>query len=158
MRQKHRPTSRLDRSEQGTALVEFAIVLPFLMVLSLTSVDFGRAYSLQHRLANAAREGATYAQYFPGQVGNSGACADPENITYRALGEDAGVAAGFAVSVTNVDTGAAITGPCVQSGITPGTRVKVTLTSQFRPITPFATDLVGAVMSLRRSVQVVVQG
>ncbi|MDQ6725776.1 MAG: pilus assembly protein [Actinomycetota bacterium] len=150
--------SRLDRSQRGTALVEFALVLPFLALLSLTSVDFGRAYSLQHRLANGAREGAAFAQYFPGQVSSSGACADPENITYHALGEEAGAAAGFAVSVTNVDTGGSITGPCIRSGIAPGTRVKVTLTSQFRPITPFATDFVGSVMSVRRSVQVIVQG
>jgi len=139
-------------------LVEFAIVLPFLALLTLTSVDFGRVYHLQHRLANGAREGAAFAQYFPGQVTNSGACADPENITYRALGEDSGAAAGFAVTVTNVDTGVAISGPCIQSGIAPGTRVKVTLTGQFRPITPFAQDFVGNVVNVQRSVQVVVQG
>lgn len=148
----------LERSQRGAALVEFAIALPFLALLTLTSVDFGRAYSLQHRLANGAREGAAFAQFFPGQVTNSGACADPENITYRALGEDRGVAAGFAVNVTNVDTGTAITGPCVRTGITPGTRVKVTLTSQFRPMTPFAHDLLGSVVNVHRSVQVVVQG
>jgi len=147
-----------ERGQQGSALVELAIALPFLALLALTSVDFGRAYSLQHRLANGAREGAAFAQYFPGQVINSGACADPENITYRALGEDRGVNAGFAVSVTNVDTGGTISGPCTRSGIAPGTRVMITLTTQFRPITPFAMDLLGSVVNIHRSVQVVVQG
>jgi len=147
-----------DRGERGTALVELAIFLPFLALFTLTSVDFGRAYSLQHRLANGAREGAAFAQYFPGQVANTGACANPENITYRALGEDGGAMAGFTVSVTNVDTGSAISGPCIRSGIAPGTRVKVTLTGQFRPITPFASDFVGSVVDVHRSVQVLVQG
>lgn len=146
------------RDERGTALVEFAIIIPFLALLAFASVDFGRAYSLQHRLANGAREGAAFAQYFPGQVTSSGACTDPENITYRALGEDGGTAAGFTVSVTNVDTGSAIVGPCIRSGITAGTRVKVTLTGQFRPITPYAAGFVGSVVNVHRSVQVLVQG
>ncbi|HZN13538.1 MAG TPA: TadE family protein [Acidimicrobiales bacterium] len=149
---------RRARGERGAALVEFALIAPFLAILSLASIDLGRAYSLQHRLANASREGAAFAQYFPGQISSTATCVDPENIRYHALGEDGGVAAGFSVTVTNVDTGSTINGPCTLTGIAPGTRVKVTVTGTFRPVTPFGKQFVGSPATLRKSTQVVVQG
>ena len=53
------------RGDEGTAVVEFALVLPFLAVLALGTVDLGRAYQLKNRLTNAAREGAVYGQFHP---------------------------------------------------------------------------------------------
>lgn len=49
------------RRTHGVAAVEFALVLPFLMLLLAGIMDFGRAYSLRVTLTNAAREGARYA-------------------------------------------------------------------------------------------------
>ncbi len=46
------------RSERGAAAVEFALVLPILLVLALGIVEFGRAFQVQATLAAAAREGA----------------------------------------------------------------------------------------------------
>jgi len=45
------------RSERGAAAVEFAIVLPVLLLLVLGIVEFGRAYNIQTTLSGAAREG-----------------------------------------------------------------------------------------------------
>lgn len=44
--------------ERGAAAVEFALVLPLLIVLVMGIIDFGRVYSAQQTLTNAAREGA----------------------------------------------------------------------------------------------------
>ncbi|MDQ4501870.1 pilus assembly protein [Sinomonas sp. ASV322] len=44
--------------ERGAAAVEFALVLPVLLVLVLGIIDFGRALSAQQTLTNAARVGA----------------------------------------------------------------------------------------------------
>ncbi|MEV5051784.1 TadE/TadG family type IV pilus assembly protein [Arthrobacter sp. LAR12-1-1.1] len=44
-------------SERGAVAVEFAILAPVLIMLLLGIMEFGRAYSAQITLSNAAREG-----------------------------------------------------------------------------------------------------
>lgn len=44
-------------SERGAAAVEFAILLPLLLMLVLGIIEFSRAYNIQVTLTNAAREG-----------------------------------------------------------------------------------------------------
>ncbi|MGY2084386.1 TadE/TadG family type IV pilus assembly protein [Blastococcus sp. SYSU DS0539] len=46
------------QSERGAAAVEFALIVPLLIVLVLGIVEFGRAFQVQATLAAAAREGA----------------------------------------------------------------------------------------------------
>jgi Flp pilus assembly protein TadG len=43
--------------ERGTALIEFALVLPLLLVLTLAALDLGRAFLAKNVLHQAAREG-----------------------------------------------------------------------------------------------------
>ncbi|MCU1518672.1 MAG: TadE-like protein [Pseudarthrobacter sp.] len=45
-------------SERGAVAIEFAILLPVLLVLVLGTIEFGRAYNAQISLTNAARDGA----------------------------------------------------------------------------------------------------
>lgn len=47
--------------ESGVALVEFAFVLPILLVLAMGMLDFGRAFHTKSLLDQAAREGARVA-------------------------------------------------------------------------------------------------
>lgn len=49
------------RNEQGQSVVEFAIVLPILLIIIGGIIDFGWVYSNQLSLNNCAREGARYA-------------------------------------------------------------------------------------------------
>ena len=44
-------------SERGQALVEFAIILPFILLVLMGVVDFGRAIFAYNEVANASREG-----------------------------------------------------------------------------------------------------
>jgi hypothetical protein len=53
------------RSRRGQSLVEFALVLPLLLVLVLGAVDFGRVFFGWVALQNAARVGANYAATHP---------------------------------------------------------------------------------------------
>lgn len=46
------------RDERGTQLLEFALMLPMLLVLAVGTIDFAGAYVLKQKLTNAAREGA----------------------------------------------------------------------------------------------------
>nr|WP_294690336.1 TadE family protein [uncultured Friedmanniella sp.] len=47
----------MNRNERGAAAVEFALVVPLLVLLVAGIADFGRAYYLQTTLSGAAREG-----------------------------------------------------------------------------------------------------
>ena len=46
-------------------MVEFAIMLPILLLLILGAMDLGRLFTTKIVLTNAAREGANYLAYFP---------------------------------------------------------------------------------------------
>ena len=52
---------RWARDERGAAIVEFAIIVPLLLILVLGIVDFGRLMAVSGGLAAAVREGARYA-------------------------------------------------------------------------------------------------
>src|SRR5213594_5269896 len=52
---------RLSASERGTALLETALTLPLLLLVSVSIFEFGRAYQTWQVLTNAAREGARIA-------------------------------------------------------------------------------------------------
>jgi Flp pilus assembly protein TadG len=150
------------RTERGLALVEFALLLPFLAMLTLTTIDLGRAYTLQHKLANAAREGAAFAQYFPGRVTNTGSslCTDPNNIRYHVNGENTSASA-FTLTVTNMTSSAVVSG-CTGEGLTtsiaPGSRLRIQTQASFTPLTPFAKAFVGNTPTLTRKTDVIVQG
>jgi len=53
------------RSNPGQALVEMAIMLPFLLVMIITAVELGRLFFTKIVLTNAAREGAFYLSMHP---------------------------------------------------------------------------------------------
>jgi hypothetical protein len=59
---------RHQRSESGQALVEFALVVPLLVLIVLGIIDFGRIFYTYEALANAAREGARYCALKPGDT------------------------------------------------------------------------------------------
>ena len=52
---------RLGRAERGAELIEFALVLPLLLLLVLGIVDFGFLFQRLEVVTNAAREGARIA-------------------------------------------------------------------------------------------------
>jgi hypothetical protein len=65
VRTRHPWNSHSAAREGGTSLVEFAMVLPLILVLLFAIVDFGRAFQSWITITNAAREGA--------RVGTTGA-------------------------------------------------------------------------------------
>lgn len=52
---------RFRRREEGAALVEFAVVVPLLLLIIWVIIDFARAYYTVNSLASAVREGARVA-------------------------------------------------------------------------------------------------
>jgi len=49
------------RRERGAALLEAAVTIPLILMISVGIFEFGRAYQTQQVLTNAAREGARLA-------------------------------------------------------------------------------------------------
>ncbi len=100
--------------DRGAAAVEFALVLPILLVLVFGIIDFGRAYMAQISLTQAAREGARLS----------------------ALGRPSGE-----VTSRVQDAAQPLTGVAVSPGGCPATpgltdRTTVTATLQFQYLTP----------------------
>ena len=56
--------NRLIRNQRGAALLETAITLPIILLVSVAIFEFGRAYQTWQVLTNAAREGARVAVIF----------------------------------------------------------------------------------------------
>lgn len=54
-----------NRSAPGQSLVEMALTLPLLLILSLGAIDVGRALTAYLGLVDAAHEGALYAAWQP---------------------------------------------------------------------------------------------
>ncbi len=55
---RRRPSGLLWRRTEGAQLLEFAMVLPFLVVLAMGAFDFGAGFLMKQKLTNSAREGA----------------------------------------------------------------------------------------------------
>jgi Flp pilus assembly protein TadG len=58
---KRRPSSSRKTSDRGTAAVEFALIVPVLLLIIFGIIDFGRALNAQISLTGAAREGVRLA-------------------------------------------------------------------------------------------------
>lgn len=85
-----RSTSGRACGERGAAAVEFAIVVPLLVLLLAGIVEFGRAYSAKISLQGAAREGARVLALDSGDpvdttLGASGSL-DPSDISIQTSG------------------------------------------------------------------------
>lgn len=70
------------RAPSGQSLLEFALVVLFLVVVMIGIIDFARFFFTYGTITNAAREGARYGIIFPQRV-HAGFYPDPDNITYR---------------------------------------------------------------------------
>jgi Flp pilus assembly protein TadG len=69
MRRTRGRRGRLEARRSGQAIVEFVLIAPILLLLILGLVDFARAWSAHHVIADAAREGARMLVVFDVTVG-----------------------------------------------------------------------------------------
>ena len=66
--------------ESGAAAVEFALILPVLVLMIVGMIEFSRLYNVQISLSNAAREGARVMAIYndSGQASSAAVAAAPE--------------------------------------------------------------------------------
>jgi Flp pilus assembly protein TadG len=56
---------RQNRKQKGQSMVEFAMVVPFLLLVVVGTIELGRAYYSYNTLSKAVREGARYVAGHP---------------------------------------------------------------------------------------------
>lgn len=71
MRNRPKKLSKENNFTRAQALVEFALLLPILLVLILGAMDLGRVFYFKIVLTNAAREGANYLSRNHGDYANA---------------------------------------------------------------------------------------
>jgi Flp pilus assembly protein TadG len=76
--------------ERGVALVEFALFVPVLGMLTFGLIDLSRGFLVYEQVHNAAREAAVFASSHPGQLHNYAGtvCQSPGNAEWHGNIED----------------------------------------------------------------------
>jgi Flp pilus assembly protein TadG len=98
------------RSEKGAALIEAAITVPIILLISVGIFEFGRAYQTWQVLTNAAREGARLAVI----TGSTDAAVTTRVRDYML----AGALPNYATAAVTIQRNVALTGPDTGSSIT----------------------------------------
>jgi hypothetical protein len=118
---------RLGTSRRGQALVEFALILPILLILLLGILDFGRAVAAYNSVSNAARSAVRVAIVDQ----------NPEVVEAAAEQEAVGldpVTVEFDPNVKDDD-------PCVETVCL----ASVNVVYEYVPATPIFSNLVGQI-------------
>ena len=117
--------------DQGSVTVEFVLVLPVLLIVLFSLIDFGRLMHAKLQLAEAAREGARSAALQTGE--------DATNTVDTLVGD-------MKTSMTPYDISACGNNPA------PGQDASVTLTYRFEFLTPLtAFGVVGNGVTLTQT-------
>lgn len=139
------PTSAVRRDARGQSLVEFALVLPVILLLTMVVLDFGRVYLGYVNLQNMARIAANFA------ADNATAWGTPGNATTRGYYSDRIVADARAsnCSLPMVGNVPQVPAPTFtdrgSNGTTAdlGDSASVSLTCTFPIVTPFISAIFG---------------
>lgn len=128
MTRNHRTTTVRSRlgCERGQALLETAVTLPLILLVSVSIFEFGRAYQTSQVLTNAAREGARIA-ILPNADVNEVKARVKAYLQAGQLGNHA--SANVAVTATTISIGATNAG---------ATSVSVTYPFSFMVLNPVA--------------------
>jgi Flp pilus assembly protein TadG len=160
-------TNRLHRRRErsrGQTLVEFALILPVFLVLTLGVVDGARVFTAYIAITNGAREGALYAASgtnfnnwcsttslvaCPTAYNASNQTADPSNIAYRVQAESQGLTMGnIVLSAPVCDTT-----PCSSSS----TKVTVTVNYSMTLFVPLISAIMGSPVRMTAATTAVIQ-
>lgn len=121
---------------RGQALVEFALILPILVLLLVGLFDVGRAVFAYNTVANAAREAARLA------------VVDQTVLTISGLAAQRGVSLGLDpssdVAVDFLTSALADAAPCNGSPVPPGCIAEVTVSYAYTPATPIIGNFIGS--------------
>jgi Flp pilus assembly protein TadG len=136
--------------QRGQSMVEFALILPLLLLLALIAVDFGRIYLGYINLQNMARIAANFAANNPNAwlPGNT----DPAKITQyqnQILADAAATNCTLNPALPPSPTFTDTNGDGNSRGI--GDKASVALTCRFSVITPIISKIIGGTVNVSAS-------
>lgn len=129
--------------EHGQSLTELALLLPFLLLLILGSLDLARVYDSYVSITNAAREGARYASTRP--------TATAADVAVRVNQELSGTGLTNVTVATPVCTSYWTSATIDCSTAARGDYIAITVSVPFRFITLFAVDQAHSLMTLQNT-------
>jgi PKD repeat protein len=125
---------RRDRPRtRGQSLVEFALVLPVLLLLMLIAIDFGRVFLGWVNVQQMTRIAANYAADHASAWGTPGNVAERDRYQTRVRNDARAI---------NCDLPATLPPPQI-SGSALGAHVRVAIDCEFHVITPIISNLIG---------------
>lgn len=140
-------------NRRGQTLVEFALVLPILVLILFGIFDFGRAVYAYNTIGNAARQGARVAAV--NQIPESPDCNQERPIenpsdphwSIKRCAADAAIALGVTTTDVTVAYSAAPGSAlvCDSAHVAVGCLVHVTVVYRYEPVTPLINNLVGSI-------------
>jgi Flp pilus assembly protein TadG len=158
------PARTRNAKSRGQTLVEFALILPVFLTLTLGVVDGARIFSAYIAITNGAREGALYAAQgsnygnwcsststvaCPTGYTSSNQSADPDNIAFRIQQETQGLTqSNIVLSAPTCDTT-----PCSSSS----TKVTVSVRYSMTLFVPFVSAIMGSPVRMTASTTAVIQ-
>jgi hypothetical protein len=149
---------RIHRYQRGQSLVELAIVLPVLLLLTVGAIDLGRAYFGAINLENAVKEGAFWGARQPECSTDAVAdCDDPSNVEARVEIELDGIepttfeAKCFPAGTTTFTGSGMALADCEDGDI-----YYVRAQTPFSLVTPIISSLVGSTITLTSDASAVV--
>jgi Flp pilus assembly protein TadG len=141
------------RRSPGQALVEFAIVLPIMLVLAAVAIDAGRLFFAYVTIESAAKEGALYGATRPQCDVASTDCPDPSNVAWH-LSQDLSGLTSTSRQIECIDAASGLSKSVSSCGS--GDTYRVSVSYPFSPITPVAGTFLGNVLTLRSTESAVV--
>lgn len=130
------------RSQQAQSLVEFALILPLLLLILVMIFDLGRAVYYYSVIHNAARDGARW-----GIIDNTAGigCVTPDT---------AGIEAAVRARAVGLNPGdLTVSSSCV------GSKIRVNVTYDFEPVTPLVSSFLdGGMITLESTSSMNVEG
>jgi Flp pilus assembly protein TadG len=128
----------------GQALVEFALILPVILLLIFGVVDAGRLIFTYNTVSNASRDGARVAIVNQSATGTN--TCDTTVATAYPVG--CAIQAGLALNLANTDVTVTYRDPTDTADCTPvtiGCLAVVQVTGHWQPITPIVGSVIGPV-------------
>jgi len=132
----------------GQSLVEFSLVIPLILLLTLIAIDFGRVYLGWINLQNMSRIAANYAANDPDAWDGTPDAPSQERYRNQILGD----AAATNCNLPEVNGDEVVPDPTFTditgNGIGLGDTVTVQITCQFNVITPIISNLIGGTIDV----------
>jgi TadE-like protein len=139
------------RLPRGQSLVEFALVLPVLLLLLGGAVDLGRLFYAQVAISNAAKEGAFFGASNPTCDQPKAGCVDPGTVSWHIDQETAGLTP-LSYTVECLHLGASVgMSSCAEDDI-----YRVSLSYAFHLATPLLSGIFGSSVQLHATASAVV--